>query len=57
MSRMAEWEKKLSDQERDELHRAKVARDASADVYRGLVKKLKARCIKRLHRQRGKGDA
>ena len=54
MEIMAEWESELKENEREELVRAKAARDASASVYRELVKKLKARCIKRLHRERDK---
>lgn len=50
MDIMAEWETQLSDSEKDELKRARLSRDASAAVLRELTKKLKARCIKRLHR-------
>lgn len=53
----AEWQSLLNDNERAELDRARLARDASAHVYRELVKKLKARCIKRLHRGREGGGA
>jgi len=52
MEFMAQWEKELKKSEQDELERARLARDASAHVLRELTKKLKARCIKRLHRKR-----
>jgi cell division inhibitor SulA len=54
---MADWEYELTDAERAELDRARTARDATATVLRELTKKLKARCIKRLHRKRDKSDA
>lgn len=47
---MAQWESALNDAEKEELARARRARDASAEVLRELTKKLKARAYMRMKR-------
>lgn len=51
---MAQWETMMTQREKEELDRARRARNATAEVLRELTKTLKARCIKRLNRSKEK---
>ena len=53
---VADWESRLTEAEKRELEQARAARDATATVLRELTRRLKARCIKRLHRGGGARD-
>ena len=51
MKKEALWRSEMKDADHRELELAKNVHDAASIQYREVAKRVKARCIKRLHRK------